>query len=86
MDKEYILSLLIEAIDIEDNICNEMSKLSDEDKNMLDRITTSILKAIGNILEIDYKTFRFDDVTDISCDTDLDISERVNKLMVLKEY
>ena len=86
MDKEYILSLLIEAIDIEDNICNEMSKLSDEDKNMLDGITTPILKAIGNIREIDYKTFRFDDVTDISCDTDLDISERVNKLMVLKEY
>lgn len=105
MDRKYLLTKILESMDIEDRLHEKLIEpknaeiyISDTLKASvsiaavreneipeLEEITSPLLEVIRYILGIDEESFLTDDISNISFDTDMPISERVERLLELHE-
>lgn len=105
MDKRYVLTKILESMDIEDRLHTKLiepketevyisdtlkasisiSAVRENEIPELEVITHPLLEVIRHVLGIDEGSFLTDDISNISFDTDMPISERVERLLELHE-
>lgn len=105
MDRKYLLTKILESMDIEDRLHGKLiepkeaevyisetlkasvsiTAVRENEIPEMEEITTPLLEAVRCILGIDEGSFLTDDISNISFDTDMTISERVERLLELHE-